>query len=68
MPARHHSIFTDRMLFLTSNQQCQSSKGINSEQTNTFSLTPPHHVFLRCDPRLIPFTIYVSLSAPHGHH
>jgi len=24
MPAPHHSIFTGRMLFLTSNQSCQS--------------------------------------------
>ena len=24
-PAPHHSIFTDRILFLTSNQQCQNT-------------------------------------------
>jgi len=27
----HHSIFTDRMLFLTPNQQCQSTKGSRSQ-------------------------------------
>ena len=27
MPAPHHSIFTDRMLFLPPNQQCQSAEG-----------------------------------------
>ena len=26
-PAPHHSIFTGRMLFLTPNQQCQSTEG-----------------------------------------
>jgi len=26
----HHSIFTDRMLFLTPNQQCQSTEGNTS--------------------------------------
>ena len=26
-PTPHHSIFTDRMLFLTPNQQCQSTEG-----------------------------------------
>jgi len=27
MPAPHHSIFTGRMLFVTINQQCQSTEG-----------------------------------------
>ena len=27
-PTPHHSIFTGRMLFLTSNQQCQSTEGV----------------------------------------
>jgi len=27
MPALHHSIFTGQMLFLTSNQLCQSTEG-----------------------------------------
>jgi len=26
-PAPHHSIFTGQMLFLTPNQQCQSTEG-----------------------------------------
>jgi len=28
MPVPHHSIFTGQMLFLTPNQQCQSTEGI----------------------------------------
>jgi len=32
----HHSIFTDRMLFLTTNQQCQSSEG--SQEINNLCL------------------------------
>jgi len=28
-PAPHHSIFTGQMLFLTSNQRCQSTEGIS---------------------------------------
>jgi len=28
MPAPHHSIFTGRMLFLTPNQQCQSTEAV----------------------------------------
>jgi len=34
MPAPHHSIFTGRMLFLTSNQQCQSTEGPHSNNNN----------------------------------
>jgi len=29
-PTPHHSIFTDRMLFLTPNQLCQSTEGIDN--------------------------------------
>jgi len=29
-PTPHHSIFTGRMLFLTPNQQCQSTEGTGS--------------------------------------
>jgi len=30
-PAPHHSVFTGRMPFLSPNQQCQSTEGINPE-------------------------------------
>jgi len=30
-PTPHHLIFTDRMLFLAPNQQCQSAEGITME-------------------------------------
>ena len=38
-PTPHHSIFTGWMLFLTSNQQCQSSEGI-AESTNIYENPP----------------------------
>jgi len=31
-PAPHHSIFKGRMLFLTPNQQCQSTENITTKQ------------------------------------
>jgi len=31
-PTPHHSIFTDRMLFLMPNQQCQSTEGNSAKQ------------------------------------
>jgi len=33
MPAHHHSIFMGRMLFLTPNQQCQSTEGFTTVTT-----------------------------------
>jgi len=35
IPAPHHSIFTGRMLFLTPNQQCQSTEGLTHTHTHT---------------------------------
>jgi len=34
-PTPHHSVFTGRMLFLMPNQQCQSTEGNKSKETNT---------------------------------
>jgi len=36
MPTRHHSIFTGRMLFLTPNQQRQSTKGLKAKSKQYF--------------------------------
>jgi len=37
-PTPHHSIFTGQMLFLTPNQQCQSTEAIKlRDQTNNIS-------------------------------
>jgi len=35
-PALHHSIFTDQMLFLTPNQQCQSTEVIDNNCHKTY--------------------------------
>ena len=39
-PTPHHSIFIDRMLFLTPNQQCQSIEGKQSTEGKTDMQTP----------------------------
>ena len=39
-PTLHHSIFTGRMLFLTPNQQCQSTKGTVPLRVSEYSQVP----------------------------
>jgi len=46
MPAPHHSVFTGRMLFLSPNQQRQSTEGMWVEMTVTGNLTPDNLQFL----------------------
>jgi len=56
MPAPHCSVFTGRMPFLPPNQQCQSTEGNHSTQTNdgqktnhstqTHTSTPTEHYHL----------------------
>jgi len=43
-PTPHHSIFTGWMLFLTPNQQCQSSEGIKSAVYNEMLTTARRRV------------------------
>ena len=39
-PTPHHSIFTDRMFFLTSIQQCQSTKGLCYDKSLRYIFVP----------------------------
>jgi len=39
MPAPHHSIFVGRMLFLTPNQQCQSTEGKQAAVNTASAIT-----------------------------
>jgi len=43
-PTPHHSTFTGRMLFLTSNQQCQSTEGTITNST-TLRISACEHLF-----------------------
>jgi len=52
-PTPHHSIFTGRMLFLTPNQQCQSTEGISTEGILTVSALTHYEVNVR-RARLVP--------------
>jgi len=46
--ALHHSVFTVRMLFLTPNQQCQNTEGINSAlETGVYKTV--HYVVVRME-------------------
>jgi len=46
-PTPHHSIFTGRMLFLTPNQQCQSTEGNSRKKEH--KLTQTHWVVVDSD-------------------
>jgi len=57
MSASHYSIFTDWMLFLTPDKQCQSTEGNKrSANVDISTLYPFSNVHLR-----IRFLIFVSL-------
>jgi len=77
-PTPHHSIFTGRMLFLTPNQQCQSTEGRSSASYIAVDTTPlafvgDHHaaVWLWIDrrPHLLQVCrVTIDISWPWGPH
>jgi len=47
-PTLHHSIFTGRVLFLTPNQQCQSTEGLSTEGFSAYRLFCSYLAEFKC--------------------
>jgi len=66
MPAPHHSVFTGRMFFLTTNQQCQRTEGAvhNTEKSEneTAEAIMNYSIEFQMLPKRHPISTYPPLD------